>query len=190
LTRIFTFAAILSLMATSSAAQAPAVPAIDRLIAALPDSETHSPVDRARIESDLARLSALNPGKSDAIRPILEAEELCGTRAVEAATLKVIREVATLMGAQKVARLTALYESEDSRLLDRLMTKSGSGDSLSDAEVGEMGRIFATYPFAEFRSGTRERSAVIDQNQDFVAAVLQCNAARDAAYRRARIRTE
>lgn len=190
MTRIFTFAAALSLMAAPSVAQAPAEPAIDRLIAALPDSETHAPVDQERIESELARLSAINRGKSDAIRPILEAEELCGTNAIEAATLKVLREVATQMGAQKVARLTQLYEGEDSRLLDRLMAKSGSGESLTDAEVGEMGRLLATYPFAEFRNGTREKAQLIDRNQDFVAAVMQCNAARDSAYRRAKIRTE
>ena len=81
----------------------------------------------------------------------------CGTSAIEAATLKVLREVATQMGAQKVARLTQLYEGEDSRLLDRLMAKSGSGELLTEPEVGEMGRLLATYPFAEFRNGTRKR---------------------------------
>jgi hypothetical protein len=190
LTRILSLAAALSLIAASSAAQAPAGPAIDRLIAALPDRETRSPVDQARIESELARLLALNPGESNAIRPILEAEELCGTKAIEAATLDLIREVATQMGAQKVGRLTKLYEGEDEALLDRLMTKSGSGEPLTDLEVGELGRIFATYPFAEFRNGTRAKAEALDRNQEFVAAVMECKAARDAAYRRARIRSE
>ncbi len=188
--RTFTFAAALSLMAASSAAQAPPGPAIDRLIAALPASETSSPPDRARIESELARLSALNPGKSDSIRPILEADESCGTRAVEAATLKVIREVATLMGAAKVARLTELYEGEDARLLDRLMAKSRSGESMSDSEVREMGRLLVSYPIAEFRNETRQRAETLDRNRDFVAAVMQCSGIRDAAYDRARIRTQ
>jgi hypothetical protein len=190
LTRILFFAVALSLTAASSAAQAPAGPAIDRLIAALPDSETRSPVDQARIESELARLTALNPGKSDSIRPILEAEELCGTKAIEAATLELIREVATLMGAQKVARLTALYEGEDWRLLDRLMAKSGSGEPMSDSEVGEVGRLLASYPIGEFRKETRARAEGLERNRDFVAAVMNCNAAREADYGRARIRTE
>lgn len=122
---------------------------VERLMAALPESATKA-VDAADEASQLARLVALNPGRGDEIKAILDAEYECGAAEDRRAVRAVLRAVAAELGPEKIERLISFYGSPHYPALRALAHRAGRGERLSAEERSELDRAEVAYPLREF----------------------------------------
>ena len=178
--------AALLLVATDPApVGAPSPALVDRFMAALPDAHRLSEVDRTADPAELARLSRLNPGKADAIRPVLEAYAACASPINNAISESGLRFAAQQLGSAKLEQLIRFYEGEDVRRVVALTAQMGPGGTLPPAEQAELERILAAYPLAEFNAlltgGMPEFFAA---QTDRIAALDRCTEAKEAALAR------
>jgi len=184
-----------ALLATFSSAQAqpPAEPAsealIDRFVRALPhqeEFEVHPEVDPRQ----LARLSAINPGKESTLRPILLAHAACTTPPQKAATMRLIRAIARDLGPAKLERLIAFYQGPDSATFERLSAAADDRQTPPEADRKELERIMAAYPLADWVQAMGSSARRLLDDSDFLGAISRCDAARDAALAQAKLKAE
>lgn len=136
--------------ALSAAAARPVDAAqVERLMAALPESATKA-VDAAEEASRLVRLAALNPGRRDEIKAILDAENECAAAEDRKAVRTILSAVAADLGKVKIERLIAFYGSPHYPALRALAHRASQGGSLSAEERSELERAEAAYPLREF----------------------------------------
>ena len=177
--------ALLLATADPAPAEAPSPALVDRFMAAIPDAHRLSQVDGTADTAELARLSRLNPGKAEAIRPVLEAYAECASPINNAISESGLRFAARQLGQAKLEQLIRFYEGEDFRRVVALTERMQPGGTLPSAEQAELERILATYPLAEFNAlltgGMPEFFAA---QTDRIAALDRCTEAKDAALAR------
>lgn len=167
-------------------APAPASEAlVERFMAALPEAQRLNRVDRTADRQELDRLGAMNQGRADDIRPILEEFAACASAARNKAIADVLRRAARQLGEEKLGRLIQFYEREDVAALREMMAQGTA--ALSDAQRAEAARIAATYPVAEFADLLEPGPTL--WRADFMREEGRCAATRDAALERAGLRT-
>lgn len=146
---------------------------MDRFIAALPDPRRGQvpPAD----PEEVARLEALNPGQSDAIRAVLDEGQHCLAPEVEAASLRAIRVIAERLGAAKVEQLIQFYQGEDARTLRALGDRTDRGETLSGEENARMMRILAAHPEAvEFGRAMQNSGQILTDDRVFMEGARRC----------------
>ena len=166
-------------------AEAPSPALVERFMAAIPDAQRLSQVDGTADPAELARLSRLNPGKAEAIRPVLEAYAACSSPINNAISEAGLRFAAQQLGRAKLEQLIRFYEGEDFRRLAALTPRLEAGQTPTAADQAELERILAAYPLAEFNTiltvGMPEFFA---SQTDRIAALDRCTEAKDAALAR------
>ena len=181
-------AALLAFLPASATAQAPAPPSettIAEFLAAIPPS---APVSRMADPEQLARLSALNPGKAGEIEPILTAYQGCIVPVIEANASEMIRTVAMSMGEQKLRRLSQFYKSPEFPLFASLANKHESGQALSAAETARLNRFLTEYPVGEFAQKLLEAGNAAASNQALITKFTKCSLDKKTALIRAGVR--
>lgn len=190
-TSLFQAMAAVSLaFATQAApAQAPVPEAlIDRFVASLPDALLSRTADRTADPAQLARLTELNPGRADEIRPILEVYQTCMTTVVNAATDAAFRDMAQRLGSAKVARLTAFYQGPDFLLFKAMVDRTDKGESLSDAETATIARVMAEYPIPELYAQFKRYEEEIGKDAALIAKLTKCSLGKKQALIGAKLR--
>lgn len=186
--RIRIAAALLAFAPTAAIAQSPAPPseaAIAEFLAALPPS---APVSRAADADQLARLSALNPGKAGEIEPILTDYQACIVPVIETNAIEMIRSVAISMGEQKLRRLSQFYKSPEFPLFTTLADKHSSGQTLSGAEAARLNRFASEYPLEELMQKLQEANNAAASNQALITKFTKCSLDKKTALVRAGVR--
>lgn len=175
----------LLLAATDPAsAEPPSEALIDRFMTVIPGAERLDRVDGAADPAELDRLSRLNPGKADAIRPVLEAYSSCASPINNEISRSGLRFAAQQLGTTKLEQLIRFYESEDFGRAAALGSRLQAGETLPAAEQAELERIMAAYPLAEFNAllsggmpefvaAQTDRIAALDRCTDTKAAALE-----------------
>ena len=161
---------------------------IERFLAALPNADRLEAGEPAADPAELERLGALNPGRIDEIRPVLERFEACTAPISRAGTRRVLRSIARQLGEEKVAQLIAFYEGEDFVRLDALMARTGQGATASAEEQAEMEQIMAAYPLNEFMQALQPSNPLFWQDES-MAEIIACHERRDQALERLGVRT-
>ena len=163
-------------------AEAPSPALVDRFMAAIPDAQRLTQVDRTADPAELARLSRLNPGKAEAIRPVLEAYAACSSPINNAISELGLRFAARQLGRAKLEQLIRFYEGEDFRRLAVLAPRMEAGQTLAAAEQAELDRILAAYPLAEFNAVlTAGMPEFFAAQTDRIAALDRCTEDKSAA---------
>jgi hypothetical protein len=186
-----TSALLLILVGTSAHGQTPATdPLVERFLAVLPEANSLRTVDRSADPAELARLVALNPGKDNQVRLILEEHAACSSAANNRLSERLLRNVARDLGPAKLQKMIDFYQGPDIARADLLFGRLERGETLSDAEQGEADRIIARYPLEDFtrQMGSLQLSALTDT--DFAAEVSTCERARDATLDREKMSRE
>ena len=181
--------AFIALLASPTLAQAPDRPteaAIDRFLQSLPDMEP----DRSIDQSELDRLAGLNAGRAEDIRRILDAHGACISATTASLARQLVREVAIVLGARKLARLTELIEGPGRATFDRLSARASRGEALSDAETKELERLRSAYPIDEFKAAFEAEAMRIILGPGFRAAADKCWQDKEAAFVREGLRHE
>ena len=174
---------------TASDGQPPVSEAtIERFLAVLPDADRLEAGEPTADPAELESLGALNPGRIEEIRPVLERFEACTAPISRAGTLRIMRSIAGQLGEEKVARLIAFYEGEDFVRLDALMTRTGNGTTASAEEQAEIDRIMGAYPLGEFMQAMQPSNPLFWQDES-MAEIIACHEERDQALERLGVRT-
>jgi hypothetical protein len=182
-------AALVALQSVASPAAPPASDAyIDRFLATVPDIEKTRIVDRAADPEDLARLTELNPGRADEIRPILETYTECISVIVNAGTIELIRNAARGLGEARAMQMAAFYRSPDSAVFAGLIERTNKGEALSDAESARLGAILARYPISQFNDQMKKLTDAMPEDQALVTAMTRCSLAKKQAFIEGKIR--
>ncbi|WP_146150922.1 hypothetical protein [Allosphingosinicella deserti] len=159
-------------------------PLVERFLAVLPEADSLHVIERNADPAALARLVALNPGKDNQIRLILEEHSACSSAANNRLSERLLRNVARDLGPAKLQKMIDFYQSSDVARADLLFGRLERGETLSDAEQGEADRIIARYPLEDFtrQMGSLQLSALDDR--DFAAELAACESARDSTLAR------
>jgi hypothetical protein len=123
---------------------------VDRLIEAFPDGDEVDAVDRTADPAEMARLEAVNPGRAEDIRPVLEGYAACESAMRITMTRRGMSRIVARMGAAKVERLIAFYRGEDLGRFEALSRRLAQGEPLSGEAQADHDRIAAAYPIYEF----------------------------------------
>lgn len=170
-------------------AQAPAGDQLtDRLIAALPDGDRLGAIEDQADPAELGRLEALNPGQTEAIRPVLEAYAVCESTMRGAMTRRAFERLAAELGEAKVERLIAFYRDEDPGTFVGLAQRLEQGEALSEGERAEHDRIAAAYPIREFVDLMQTSLMAYMMEELTLAELGRCEAERSAALDRLGLR--
>jgi hypothetical protein len=192
--RPFFLAASLSLLAAPAVAQAPAAEVsqalLDRFFAALPHQEEWS-VKTDPDEGEVARLAALNPGRSAEVRAILAEHGRCFAPVARGATRRGLETIARRLGPAKLEALIALYGSEDFRRFDALGEVKAKGGALTPEQESAFGRFLADHPVAaEFAQAIGNVGPALAADEAFMSGLQGCAEARRVAFERAKLREE
>ena len=191
--RLFLSAALLGLFAVPASAQAPSAPApdalVDRLVRVLPHQEEFA-VEPQVDAQDLARLTALNPGREQEIRAILLAHATCSSPFLKDATMRALRGVARNFGAEKLGRLIAFYEGPDGKTFERIAVAADKGQAPSAADEKEVARIMAAYPLADWAKEVSGSGRLMQDDQAFLQGITRCATEQEAALARAKLKAE
>jgi hypothetical protein len=187
-------AALLSSQGAPAPAEAPTAPAsealVERFMTVIPEADRLNQVDRAADPQELARLGRLNAGRSDEIRPVLEAFAACQSPINNELARTGLRAVARSLGDARLSRLIAFYQSDDFRRLDAIVQRANRGESMTAADEVEAARIMEAYSVADFNA-TMERvlTETYLARQDEMAALTRCEEEKRAALERLGIDT-
>jgi len=184
---------LLSLLALAPPASAPppaAAPAVDdarfqHFIRVLPDSPDSASAPPAADPLEAARLAKLNPGRERDILALLRKEAECSAPLGRDAVLRMMRHVADRLGPEKLDRMIAFYESADLKVFDRL---GAAGGARSAADQAELDRILSAYPLHDFAAAMDESGKAMWEDTELMEASMKCSEARDAAFRKAKLR--
>ena len=156
-----------------------AVPAgdavIDRFMAAIPDPGSDPDPEQ------LAYFITLNPGRDADIAPVLQSFAECRN----AYAARALRNVAASLGSERLARLTAFYEGEDFRALDRITSRPE--EELTAQEQAERDRIISAYPIEDFVAAMQPSNPAFSMDEA-MAMLDQCERERDEALQRQGLR--
>ena len=189
-TRLFPAIAAVSLaLATQAAlAQAPVSEAvIDRFVASLPDVLLPKSVDRTPDPAELDRLSGLNPGRVEELRPILETYQECILVVINAKTEAAFRDFARQLGTAKVTRLTQFYQGPDFLTFRALIDRTNQGETLSDTETATLSRLMTEYPLPELYAQFKRFEDELKVDTAFVGKITKCSLAKKQALIGARL---
>ena len=182
-------AASLVVATQAAPAQAPVPEAlVDRFVASLPDALVPRTADSAADPAELERLTALNPGRADAIRPILGAYQQCVTTIVNALASTAFRDIAQRLGSAKVTRLTAFYKGPDYPLFTTLVERTDRGESLSDPETAALARVMAEYPLVDLYGQFKRFEEEMGKDAALIARITKCSLAKKQALIGAKLR--
>jgi hypothetical protein len=177
--------AFLPAAVTAQTSAPPSEAAIEEFLAALPPS---APVSRAADAEQLARLSALNPGKAGEIERILTVYQACIVPVIETNAIEMIRSVAISMGERKLRRLSQFYKSPEFPLFAKLADKHSSGQTLSSAETARLNRFGTEYPLEELAQKMQEANDAAASNQALITKFTKCSLDKKTALIRAGVR--
>ena len=178
-----------SLSATIQAAPDPADEAqIDRLLEVVP----HSRADRERAPDPqhLADVEALNPGRGEEVRQLLEAEARCESTVVGSSLRNAFREMGRRLGRAKIDRLIAFYSGVDFRTFTSIEDRSGRGEPISTADRETMERIMRDYPLIEMASLLTSGELMPSGTPNMFESFEQCLIDTNAAFARAGLRRQ
>lgn len=139
---------------------------------------------------EISRLEALNPGKSAAIRPILEAYGTCAAAESKARAIALIRKVARTLGEARLLRLTEFYEGRDFVAFESFGARLSKGEELPAADKAEFERLLAAYPLSDFRDAMMRVAVEDAANLGASDKFAKCDLARKQAFDRNRLRFE
>ena len=178
---------------TVAAAQTPAAPAVpgsvfQAFLAALPDAQRLKAPSRTPDPKELARLTALNPGKAARLRAILGQYEACIGPASDKAKDGMFRQVAATLGEQKVRALTAFYTGPEFKRFEALFAPRPGGETLAVAEQAEADALFAKYPVVQFRDAMLAAGQMLGSDGAFIDVIMACSMTREEALDREGLR--
>jgi hypothetical protein len=184
-------AALLIAVPNPAPAEPPSEALVDRFMTAIPDADRLEQMDRTADPAELERLSRLNSGKTDEIRPVLEAYAACASPINNEIGRSGLRFAAQQLGRAKLEQLIRFYEGEDFRRFAALGSRLEAGETLAPAEQAELDRIMAAYPLAELNAqlmfGMPEYFAA---HTEWLAALDRCTDQKQAELARLDIETE
>ncbi|MFN3724868.1 MAG: hypothetical protein ACK4SZ_01050 [Allosphingosinicella sp.] len=176
-----------SLAALLSVAQADAPPPpelVERFIAALPQPQRRlDEVDSATLD----RLKALNPGRENDLRPILQAHAFCTAPLMRGSTDRMLHQVAARLGAANLEALIRFYEGSD---LARFGTLAEKTDRTAE-ESAEFERLMSAYPVEAFMEAMQASAAsALFDDESFFVAMNACDRQQSEALARANLRSQ
>lgn len=164
--------------APARTAQAASVEAlIDRFIAVLPDQEEISRGGSEIDPAELARLSALNPGKEPKVRSILQANLACSGPAVTAATLRMLRTIGRNLGEARLRKLVGFYEGPDYTAFGALVARMEGNPTPAAADRGAMAKLMEAYPLQAFYDQISRAEEMFMADQVFTDSAMKCASA-------------
>jgi hypothetical protein len=158
----------------ASAQAAPSEALIDRFIAAIPDAEEIAAAPTGIDAAELGRLVALNPGKEAQLRSILQANLACSGPAVTAGTLRMLRTIARDLGAERLQKLISFYEGPDYAAFEALAARMQGKAAPSAADEAALAKLTAAYPLRAFLDRMNNAQAIIEADQGFMTAAMNC----------------
>jgi len=187
---------LLSLLALAPPTPAPPQPAapaavpVDEarfrhFIRVLPDSPDSASAPPAPDPLEAARLAKLNPGRERDILALLRTDAECSAPLGRDSVLRMMRRVADRLGPEKLDRMIAFYEGADLKAFDRI---GAAGGARSAADQAELDRILSAYPLRDFAAAMEEGGKAMWDDAELMAASMKCSEARDAAFRKAKLR--
>ena len=175
----------------AAAVERPSPELVERFLAALPDAGRLDRVERSADPAELERLTRLNPGREDDIRPVLEAHAACASPFQNAIARAALRRAAERLERADLERMLQFYHSEDLGRLDALGARLGAGETLGAADQAELDRIVAAYPVMAFAEAMqREMSAVVVAHAGPMEAISRCDGEKQAALQGLGVDTE
>jgi hypothetical protein len=91
------------------------------------------------------------------------------------------QDVARSLGETKVNRLIQFYTGPDAATFGRISERNERGETLSEAEISEMGRMLSLYPVVELAQALERAGEALNQNRDFITAATRCSLEKRAA---------
>lgn len=177
-------ALLIALQAQPASAQAPDAPSaalVERFIAALPDREALAAAGAELDSTELARLSALNPGREAQLRAILRRNAGCTGPVIAAGSLRVFRTIAGNLGEDGVRRLIAFYEGPDYAAFAALAARMKDAPKPEAKDKAALDRLMRAYPLDALNAQLGQAGQVFAADQEFIGAVTKCvNEQRDA----------
>jgi hypothetical protein len=190
--RPFVLAASLAFLAAPAGAQTPPpeVPEalFDQFLAALPHQEEWG-VRTDPDPTELATLSALNPGHEAEVRALLTDQARCFGPIANGAARRGLRTIAGRLGPDKVRQLIALYGSAEFRRFDSIVVAKARGETVSPADEREADRFLPDHPVAaEFVQALKNAGSILASDEAFVRGATGCAEAAAAAFEKAKLR--
>jgi hypothetical protein len=184
------FAALIVFAIRAHAAEVdPATEAqIDRLVDASPYSESLRIAEASPHPEDLARLQALNPGRTDEVRHLLETQSRCEASVLLASTRDAMREVGRRLGRAKIELLIQFYSGPDYVALTAINERSDAGEAPSDADIATIDRIMRDYPLMEMAEIVTSLGLWTPGEPNLLERFERCLTDRNAGFERAGLR--
>ena len=160
--------------AAQGAQAAPSDALIDRFIAALPDQEELGKAGGEIDPAELGRLSALNPGKEAQVRKVLQGNLACTGPAAVAGSLRMLRTVARNLGEARLRKLISFYEGPDYAAFGALAGRMEGKGSPSAEDSSAMAKLMGAYPLQAFEEQLGRAGEILEADQGFMEAALNC----------------
>ncbi|HEX8124752.1 MAG TPA: hypothetical protein VF548_04145 [Allosphingosinicella sp.] len=174
--KLFAIAAAL-LLSQPGFAQAPqAAPSsalVEQFIAALPDRDELSAPGEID-PGELARLSALNPGKAAQVRSVLQANLDCTGPAIAAGSRRMLGTIARNLGEAKVRKLVSFYGGPDYAAFGALAERMGATEKPSAEDSAAMAKLMGTYPLQAFHEQLGRAEEIIAADPGFMSDAMKC----------------
>jgi hypothetical protein len=155
---------------------------IERLLEALPYSEQLRDSDAAPDPEELARLQALNPGRHETVRQLLETQRRCEVTIQLASTRAAFQEVGRRLGRTKVDRLIQFYSGPDFHTLTAIDERSDRGEGRTEPDLATIARIMRDYPLMEMAELIQSPEVVAAGGPNMFERFEGCLLERNAAF--------
>ncbi|HEX8642615.1 MAG TPA: hypothetical protein VF702_01735 [Allosphingosinicella sp.] len=160
---------------------------VERLIAAYPDRPRHAV--RTADPALLERIEAANPGRRDSIREILIEDRRCTAPIYRAGNAALFREIAQVLGPDKVERLIRFYEGPAYRRYRQLVARNGRGIATAP-ERSELARIVGDYQVSAFYEAFEAVAPRVRRELEASEGLVRCASALRASLEGAGLRAD
>ena len=159
---------------------------IDRLLEVLPYSERHR--DPAPDPQLLADVQALNPGRAEEVRQLLESQRRCESAVLRENTRNTIGELGRRLGRAKIDRLIDFYSGPDFQAFVAIQDRADRGEPSSEADLATMDRIMTDYPVLEMAELLTSGELTAVDAPDLLNSFERCLHDRNSAFDQAGLR--